>query len=431
MQRSLRNSFGKGKQIGASSSSNYGDRARSGPDNGDCSCGSLRVESMMTLALSGVDLMKRFFPSGFSDLRVVLGFVLASAGALLALIAFGLYSGASALARNPNLNQERHRIPRDVANLAIENKIAPWVMERTANGQQDEFIVVLADQANLSRAAALPTKSEKSRYVYDALRNKSQATQGPILQWLRERGIEHRSFYIVNGLWVKGSREIAEALAARPDVARVEGNPHIQNSLPRPGSAVEGPLHPGAPATIEPGIVYTHAPDVWAQGFTGQGIVVAGADTGIRWTHNALKPHYRGWDGTTANHDFNWHDSIHDGVGNPCGNDSPQPCDDFSTVPTPLPPWSAAMAAPIRSEWRRGPSGSVAVIWTRATAPPPPTWSAWNSSSRRTRSTARRRKATQPKLPTLPRIPGPARLRKAVRMTLCNLPSKRKPQLAS
>src|SRR5207244_7885026 len=29
-----------------------------------------------------------------------------------------------------------------------------------------------------------------------------------------------------------------------------------------------------------------------------------------------------------ADHDYNWHDSIHDGVGNPCGNDSPEPCDD-------------------------------------------------------------------------------------------------------
>ncbi len=83
------------------------------------------------------------------------------------------------------------------------------------------------------------------------------------------------------------------------------------------------------PETIEPGVNYTHAPAVWALGYTGQGIVIAGADTGIRWTHNALKPHYRGWDGTVANHNFNWHDSIHNSVSNPCGNDSPQPCDDF------------------------------------------------------------------------------------------------------
>ena len=67
---------------------------------------------------------------------------------------------------------------------------------------------------------------------------------------------------------------------------------------------------------------------MWALGFRGQGITVAGADTGQRWTHNALKPHYRGWDGQNADHNYNWHDSIHDSVGNPCGNDSPFPCDD-------------------------------------------------------------------------------------------------------
>jgi len=52
---------------------------------------------------------------------------------------------------------------------------------------------------------------------------------------LRERGIEHRSFYIVNAILVKGTREITQALAARPDVARVEGNPQINNVLPSTG----------------------------------------------------------------------------------------------------------------------------------------------------------------------------------------------------
>src|SRR5439155_2887071 len=208
-------------------------------------------------------------------------------------------------------------------------KIAPWVTEHTANGQQAEFLVVLADQADLSPAAALNTKAEKGRFVHDALWNKAQTTQGPILQWLRERGIEHSSFYIVNAILVKGSQEIAQALASRPDVARVEGNPRIHNALPQPGPVVEAPLQPGAPVTIEPGITYTHAPQVWALGFTGQNVVVASADTGQRWTHNALKPHYRGWNGVVGDHDYNWHDSIHDSVGNPCGNDSPFPCDDF------------------------------------------------------------------------------------------------------
>src|SRR6266536_2635460 len=67
---------------------------------------------------------------------------------------------------------------------AAAQKIAPWVTEHTANGQQAEFFVVLADQADLSGAANLQTKAEKGRYVYNALLNKSQATQQPILQWL-------------------------------------------------------------------------------------------------------------------------------------------------------------------------------------------------------------------------------------------------------
>jgi subtilisin family serine protease len=212
----------------------------------------------------------------------------------------------------------------------VANRIAPWVVQHTVNGQQAEFFVVLADQADLSPASHLPTKTAKGRFVFETLRDKAQTTQASILQWLRERNIEHQSFYIVNAILVKGTREIAEALAARTDVARVEGNPLIYNNLPRPDPAEQAPATSGGrPATIEPGIQYTHAPDVWGLGFTGQGIVVAGADTGVRWTHNALKPHYRGWDGQNADHDYNWHDSIHDSVGNPCGNDSPFPCDDF------------------------------------------------------------------------------------------------------
>ena len=52
---------------------------------------------------------------------------------------------------------------------ATAKKIAPWVIDHTANGQQAEFFVVLADQADLSQAATLQTKAEKGRYVYDTL----------------------------------------------------------------------------------------------------------------------------------------------------------------------------------------------------------------------------------------------------------------------
>jgi serine protease AprX len=268
---------------------------------------------------------RNFGEGGFFKLRVLIGVLFCFAA--ITVILFALGPAASGQRWIPS----GHASP-PTDRFSTANKIAAWVVEHTANRQQAEFLVVLADQADLSGATSLPTKVEKGRFVYQTLLEKAQRTQEPILQWLRDRNIEYQSFYIVNAILVKGTREIANALAARPEVARVEGNPVINNDLPQQGPVEQSPLRPrgpGAPATIEPGIVYTHAPDVWALGFKGETIVVASADTGVRWTHDALKPHYRGWDGTSANHNFNWHDSIHDSVGNPCGNDSQEPCDDF------------------------------------------------------------------------------------------------------
>ena len=97
----------------------------------------------------------------------------------------------------------------------------------------------------------LRARIDKGRFVRDTLWNKTQTTQGPILQWLTDRGIEHRSFYIVNALWVKGDRAIAEASAGRTDVARVEGNPRIQN-FPQGLAAIPSPSLPNGPETVEP-----------------------------------------------------------------------------------------------------------------------------------------------------------------------------------
>jgi serine protease AprX len=262
---------------------------------------------------------------GFFILRILISVLLCFAGIALVFLVLG---NVSAQPRKPLTPASASK-----DGFAAANKIASWVIDHTANGQEAEFFIVLADQADVSGAASLPTKTEKGRFVYQTLLDKAQRTQEPLLQWLRDRKVEYRSFYIVNAILIKGDRQLAQTLAARADVASVTGNPHIHNDLPQAGPTEESPLQPrvpGAPATVEPGITYTHAPDVWALGFKGETVVVASADTGVRWTHNALKPHYRGWDGVTANHNFNWHDSIHDGNNvSVCGVDSPEPCDGF------------------------------------------------------------------------------------------------------
>jgi subtilisin family serine protease len=207
-------------------------------------------------------------------------------------------------------------------------KIAASLLAQAAPGEEIEFLVVLARQADLGAAAALPSKAEKGRFVYETLRRVALATQAPLLTWLQEHAVPHRPFYIVNALWVRGDLEVARALAQRADVARVDGNPQLSGLQAAKFHGLAA-ASAAAPGTVEPSIAYTNADDVWALGFTGQGIVVGAQDTGYDWQHPALQPHYRGWDGLAADHDYNWHDGIH-ATGSNCGADSTEPCDDNS-----------------------------------------------------------------------------------------------------
>jgi serine protease AprX len=210
-------------------------------------------------------------------------------------------------------------------------KLSPALRADLAAGEETTFLVMLAEQADLSHVAALSTKEAKGRAVYDALRDTAWRTQASLRAQLDAQGVPYRGFYVVNMLAVQGDARLALTLAAHPQVARLEANPSVRANLPdswsQQGAVPGAPFAELEPAGLEWGVRNINADDVWALGYTGQGIVVAGQDTGYDWDHPALKGQYRGWDGATVNHDFNWHDAIHSGGGD-CGADSPEPCDD-------------------------------------------------------------------------------------------------------
>ncbi len=193
-------------------------------------------------------------------------------------------------------------------NDTTNSKISSRVLSETSNGGSTEALVVLARQADLSAANNLATKAEKGRFVVDTLRSVAHSSQGPILAMLREHGIPYQSFYIVNMIKLTGDRSLMEALAARGDVASIDANPHVRTALPSP----TGNDTTFQPSGIEWNVQRVKAPDVWNLGYHGEGLVVAGADTGVQWDHPALKNQYRGWNGQRADHDYNWHDATSD-----------------------------------------------------------------------------------------------------------------------
>ena len=116
--------------------------------------------------------------------------------------------------------------------------------------------------------------------------------------------MKYTAFYIANAILVRGgTQDLLLAVASQPEVARVTANHTYQLEPPKTKPASQ------VPNGVEPNIAFVNADDAWALGFTGQGIVLADNSDGVDWTHPAIQPHYRGWNGVTVDHNYNWYDA--------------------------------------------------------------------------------------------------------------------------
>jgi subtilisin family serine protease len=209
------------------------------------------------------------------------------------------------------------------------SKIAPEVLAEADGNGSASIVIMLAEQADVSAAYQMQDPNARGWFVYRTLTERAARTQAGLRAALEARGVSYQSFWAANMIVANADRALIDALAARSDVARIDSNNEVHGiEPPELSNANTTSNGPSAPNTAEWGVQNVNAPAVWALGFTGVGMVIGDQDTGERWTHNALKPKYRGWNGTTADHNYNWHDAIHNSSGNPCGNDTVAPCDD-------------------------------------------------------------------------------------------------------
>lgn len=210
---------------------------------------------------------------------------------------------------------------------AVVAKIDAPVLAALQAGETVSFIVLMTEQANLKQAETLRSKEAKGRFVYQTLASMAQRSQAALQAELTRRDVAFRSLYIVNALVVEGDLALANALAKRADVAQLVANPTVHQEL----ESVEAAPATDDPQAAEWGVADVSAPQAWTTyGVTGAGIVIAGQDTGVRFDHTALLAHYRGWNGITSDHNYNWWDAIHvdSGSANPCGINLTAPCDD-------------------------------------------------------------------------------------------------------
>jgi len=183
-----------------------------------------------------------------------------------------------------------------------ESKIEPLVLEEVAAKGSTDFFIWMAETADLSPAYAMNSKLEKGTFVFNALRETAEASQAELRAYLDGLGVTYQPFYIANKVLVQGgSGELVQAVAARPDVARITANHLYQLDEPF--------IDPNPPEAVGSNIAFVNANDVWALGYNGAGTVLAGNDTGLDWDHPAIINQYRGWNGSSANHNYNWWDA--------------------------------------------------------------------------------------------------------------------------
>jgi hypothetical protein len=169
----------------------------------------------------------------------------------------------------------------------------------------DGFLIFMEEQADLSPAASIADPVDRRAWVYQTLVETAERTQTPLWAELDRRGVTYRPHYLINVVEVQGRPGLRHAFAREPGVASVLFQPGMRRY---PHSFVMPNVDPTGPTGVEWNVRDVGADQVWDLGYTGQGIVVGDADTGVAWDHPALKAAYLGWDGQTVSHDYHWYD---------------------------------------------------------------------------------------------------------------------------
>jgi subtilisin family serine protease len=223
---------------------------------------------------------------------------------------FGLVS-LLVLCAGCGFSQTERRL-RAVSPLTL-SKVEQKVIDVLSEEGKASIIVHLIEKAALEGIAA-PDWKTRGRWTVDALRSVADRSQAPILSYLRANSLlrkvsEIEPLWICNCVVATSDEDTIASLAERADVKSIRANQEIKVYLEPAGE-----VSMRAADSVEWNIAKIRANEVWSDfGITGNGITVGSLDTGVRWDHPALKEKYRGWDGTAADHNYNWFDATQGG----------------------------------------------------------------------------------------------------------------------
>lgn len=184
--------------------------------------------------------------------------------------------------------------------------VEPAVLELIEKNGEASYWVDFEQAADLSSAYQMEW-SDRGWFVYNTLKAQADKSQATAISVLEASGLSYESFWITNRIFVKDSnRTVLASLQQLPGVVAIRA--------PKTFFIDEPEVSYNEPMAIEANIEHVNAPDVWDLGYTGVGYTVANIDTGVRLTHQAVVNQYRGNNGGTFTHDYNWRDPYNNHV---------------------------------------------------------------------------------------------------------------------
>ena len=174
-----------------------------------------------------------------------------------------------------------------VTHVSIAAEISPEVLTRIASRLPDEkvpVIIEMADQVNLPEVAAGNLAAKKPQLLR-LLRQKASASQKDLKALLKAVGAEKIiPFWVFNGISARVPADHIEKIAQLPEIRQIRMERVFTLQ-------VTDTVGNGIP---EWNIEAVRAPELWAMGFTGQGVVVANMDSGVDVSHPDLIAGWRG-----------------------------------------------------------------------------------------------------------------------------------------
>jgi subtilisin family serine protease len=167
-----------------------------------------------------------------------------------------------------------------------------------ASGYERKLIVLekRADLSGLKDKGAVVAVRARHRTVVERLKRTAAEAQAPIIEILSALQAKgevraYQSFFVANIIAVEATEGAWQTLESLPGIEAIEPDYSV-DQIPNINETVTP--NPDEIFTTEFGLRSIRAPDVWAMGITGAGVLVSHLDTGVNGAHPALSGRWRG-----------------------------------------------------------------------------------------------------------------------------------------